>query len=370
MLSLRHIAIATVAATLATMAAGCSDSKKSTAEGPMEVSVAQPLIDSVTLYHSYPGFLSAHSTVDVVCQVNGKLLSKDYASGAFVRKGQVLFRIDPTLYQNQVTEAEAQLATAEASYEYYSKQYAAMQKALEADAVSQMDVIQAKSNMEKAHADIANARANLSTARTNLGYCTIRATQDGYITSASLDPGSYVAGSGQPVTLATIYNDDYMVAVFSIEGTEYDAMMRVQSDTTVYVPLKFQAPLQHDYSAHLYYIDPTVSRSTGTITLKGMVDNSHRELKNSMYVTAMFPYATEPHAIMVRDASISKDQRGSYLYTVNDSNRVVYTPIETGELYHDSLRLVTKGITPQTRYVTSAMLKVRDGMTVKPVMTK
>ncbi len=370
MLPLRYLTIATVAAAIAATAAGCSDSNKTAAEGPMEVSVAQPVVDSVTLYHSYPGFLSAHSTVDVVCQVNGKLLSKDYASGAFVRKGQVLFRIDPTLYRNQVSEAQAQLSTAQASYEYYSKQYAAMQKALEADAVSQMDVIQAKSNMEKAQADIVNARAALSTAQTNLGYCTIRAAEDGYITSASLDPGSYVAGAGQPVTLATIYNDDYMVAVFSIEGSEYDAILKVQNDTSLYVPLKFQAPLQHEYSAHLYYVDPTVSRSTGTITLKGMVDNSHRELKNSMYVTAMFPYATERHAVMVRDASISKDQQGSYLYTVNDSDRIVYTPIETGDLYHDSLRLVTKGITPSTRYVTSAMLKVRDGMTVKPVMTK
>lgn len=122
-----------------------------------------------------------------MCQVNGKLLTKNYASGSFVKKGEVLFTIDPTLYRNQVQEAQAALSTARSNYEYYSKQYAAMQKALQADAVSQMDVIQAKSNMQKAQAAINEAQAQLSTARTNLGYCTVRAPMSGYISGASLD---------------------------------------------------------------------------------------------------------------------------------------------------------------------------------------
>lgn len=361
-----YVAIAVAAAAVL---AGCGDKKsKATDEGPMPVTVAVPVVDSITLYKSYPGFLSSHLMVDVVCQVNGRLLSKTYTSGAFVRQGQVLFQIDPTLYRDQVSEAEASLATARSSYDYYSRQYAAMQKALEADAVSQMDVIQARSNMEKAEAAIKQSQAQLNTARTNLGYCTIRAPKDGYITSATIDPGNYVSGAGQPVTLATIYDNDYMVAVFSVEASQYVEMMKSISDTTIYVPLKFETPMKGTYAAHLYYVDPTVARNTGTITLKGTVPNKEQELKNSMYITAMLPYGTNPRAVLVKDASIGKDQSGSYLYTVNDSDRVVYTHIETGDIYHDSMRLVTKGITPQTRYVTSALLKVRDGMTVKPMM--
>lgn len=79
------------------------------------------------------------------------------------------------------------------------------------------------------------------------------------------------------------------------------------------------------------------------------------------------PFGASSHALLVKDSSIGTDQLGKYLYVVNDSNRIVYTPIETGDIYRDSLRIVTKGIGPESRYVTSAMLKVRDGMEVKPV---
>lgn len=365
------LSIVAVTALATGMLAGCSKkSDNDMQQGPMEVEVATPMVDSVTLYKTYPGFLSSSTIVDVVCQVNGKILTKNYESGAYVRKGQVLFTIDPTLYRDQVREAESALATARAEYEYYSKQYAAMQKALQADAVSQMDVIQAKSNMEKAQAAIAQSQAELNTARTNLSYCTVRAPMDGYITSATMDPGNYVAGAGQPVKLATIYDDTRMTAVFSIEDGQYEAMMsdRIGTDTTsVMLPLTFSSPLPHDYVARLSYVDVTIDKSTGTLTLKGTVANPYHELKNAMYITAALPYGTNPQAILIRDASIGTDQAGKYVYVVNDSNKVVYTPIEVGDLYQDSLRIVTKGLTPKSRYVTSAMLKVRDGMPVKPI---
>ena len=72
---------------------------------------------------------------------------------------------------------------------------------------------------------------------------------------------------------------------------------------------------------------------------------------------------------MVRDASISTDQKGQYVYVVNDSDKVVYTPIVAGDIVNDSMRVVTQGLRPGDRYVTSALLKVRDDMTVKPYMS-
>ena len=78
----------------------------------------------------------------------------------------------------------------------------------------------------------------------------------------------------------------------------------------------------------------------------------------------------DPAALWVKDASISPYQLGKYIYVVNDSDKVVYTPIKVGDLYQDSLRIVNSGIKPGDRYVTKAMLKVRNGQTVKPVLTK
>jgi multidrug efflux pump subunit AcrA (membrane-fusion protein) len=109
--------------------------------------------------------------------------------------------------------------------------------------------------------------------------------------------------------------------------------------------------------------------TTGTRTVRADLANPDGMLKSGAFVTVTLPYARESNAILVRDASIGVDQQGKYLYVVNDSNRVMYRTIKTGQLIDDSLRLVTHGLQPRERYVTQALLKVRDGMTISPQMT-
>ena len=134
------------------------------------------------------------------------------------------------------------------------------------------------------------------------------------------------------------------------------------------MPLKFEQPLAHDYYADLNYLSPSVNQSTGTFNMKAEVKNPYGDIKPGMYVTIDLPYGNNPKAILINDASIGTDQLGKYVYVVNDSDKVVYTPIKIGGLYNDSLRVVNEGLTSRSRYVTSALLKVRDGMTVKPVL--
>ncbi len=353
----------------------CGNKRQAADEGLLTVDVALPVTDSITLYKTYPGYAGANASADVVARVNGQLLSKNYDSGSLVKKGAVLFTIEPTKYSDAVRQAQAALATAESEYEYASKQAQAMKKAFESDAVSRMEVIQAESSMQQAEAAIKNARAALSTANTNLAYCTVRAPFTGHITSATVDVGNYINGEGAPFKLATIYDDSSMIVSFAIEDSQYERMMGAKSDPAVEalyhkVPLEFEEPLPHTYTADMYYTSPAIDKSTGTLNLKVTVDNPYGELRDGMYVTVKFPYDTDPDAILVKDASIGTDQLGKYLYVVNDSDKVVYTPIEVGGIYDDSLRVVTKGISRDSRYVTSAMLKVRDGMPVKPVLTK
>ena len=93
-------------------------------------------------------------------------------------------------------------------------------------------------------------------------------------------------------------------------------------------------------------------------------------LKPGSYISVVLPYEKVSNGILVRDASIGTDQLGKYLYVVNDSNRVEYRRISAGSLVNDTLRLVTAGLEPSDRYVTKALLKVRNGMSVVPVMEK
>lgn len=340
----------------------------------LTVNVALPEVDSVTLTKSYPGYMMANRKVDLVARVDGYLREKCYESGQYVTQGTVLFRIEDTQYRDAVAQAEASLRTARATNDYNTRNYAAMKKALESDAVSQMSVIEAESDMKNSEASIHNAEAALQTARTNLGYCVVRAPFNGHVTASGPDPGAYLAGAGSPVTLATIFDDATMMATFNVEDADF--IKNIQKNRGAMgldfsaIPLAFEDTLPHAYTGNLSYIAPDVDPSTGTLVLRASVDNKYGELKDGMYVTITLPYQMVPDAILVKDAAISTDQAGKYLYVVNDSGKVVYTPIKVSELVRDSMRVVTSGLPKDARYVTQALLKVRDGMKVKPVMTR
>lgn len=352
------------------IATSCSHKEKSGKESTEipEVAVATPETDSVTLVKTYPGTLVSRDWADVIGRVDGTILRQYFQDGQYVRKGQVLYSIESTKYADAVRQAKASLETAKSQYDYYSQQYAAMKKAYESDAVSKMDVIQSDANMRQAQAAIMNATADLSIANTNLAYCSVTAPISGYVTEGNLKIGAYLS---QGTTLCRIVDNSSFSAEFQIESDQYNKMLGMKGglDNAAYrnIPLKFNTPLPHSYTADLSFESPSVSPTTGTILLKGEVKNIDNELKDGMYATVDLPYGFAPRAILVKDAALQTDQLGKYLYTVNDSNRVVYTPVKVGAIYRDSLRIVESGLKPGQAYITKALMSVRPGMEVKPI---
>lgn len=364
------------AASLAAAAMVASCGRKHTSQDaqrpPMDVDVAMVTVDSVVIHKTYPGYLVADKKIDIVGRVNGYLTGKFFNDGQWVKKGTVLFTIEDTQYRDQLQQAQAQLSTALATNDYATRQYNAMKKAYESEAVSQMDVVQAESNMNQSLASIESARAAVQTATTTLSYCTVTAPCDGHVAAPAVTVGDYIAGGGSPVRLATIYDDDYVSSVIAIEDAQYMAILdnRQRGDIRYdSIPVTFNDTLPHRYSGTLTYVAPDVSTGTGTLELKVKIMNPLGELKAGMYSLVHLPVATDPHAVMVLDQAVGTDQRGAYVYTVNDSCRVEYTPVTLGETIGDSLRIVTSGLKPTDRYVTRALLKVRQGMEVNPVMS-
>ena len=355
---------------LCLMLQGCADKKNAMQQPLLSVDVAEVAVDSVTIHKTYPGFLRAGNKIDVVARVSGNLTSKQYTSGDVVRKGQVLFTIESTQYADAVRQAKAQLETAISQLDYAQSHYAAVKKAAEVDAVSRMEVLQAESNVETSKAAVDNARAALRTAQNTLSYCTITSPATGRITGSAVNVGGYVGGGA--MTLATVYDDSSLNAVFNIDDPEHVSVLTNPNSglDLKHIPLTFEEPLSRAYTGDLSYIAPGIDSSTGTLELKASVDNHDGELRDGMYVNISLPYGFTPNGIMVKDASISSDQLGKFVYLVNDSNKVVYTPIKVGEMVNDSMRLVTDGLRPGDRYVTKALLKVRNDMKVKPVMVK
>lgn len=374
--NIKYVGLFMLCAGLCYIFTGCKHKDKSAGETEARpIDVAEVVTDSVVLHKTYPGYLVSGTSADAVALVDGKLIYKYYKAGSYVKKGQKLFGIDPTLYQDAVQRAEAALASAISSRDYAKSRCEAVKRAYEAEAVSKMEVLSAESTLQQAEADIKDCRAALHTAQTNLGYCTIVAPVSGMISESYVGEGNYVNGSGgAPVKMATIYDSSVVSALFEIEDAQYEKMVGRTSGVgdPIYrqIPLQFREKLLHDYTADLIYEAPSVNLNTGTIQLKGDVQNVYNELKSGMYVTIDLPYGVNPKAMLIKDASIGTDQLGKYVYVVNDSNKVVYTPIKVGDTYQDSLRIVESGLRPGERYVTKALLTVRNGETVKPVLTK
>ena len=353
---------------------GCKEKKDAGAMKGMPtlaISVAKPIVKDITLTKDYPGYLTTEKTVNLVARVNGTLQSVSYAPGGRVKKGQLLFVIEPTLYNDKVAQAEAELKTAQAQLEYARNNYSRMKEAVKSDAVSQIQVLQSESSVTEGVAAVSNAEAALSTARTNLGYCYVRAPFDGTISKSTVDVGSYVGGSLQPVTLATIYKDDQMYAYFNVADNQWLEMSMNNQQPTKDLPKKIMVQLGKEgtesYPATLDYLSPNVDLNTGTLMVRANFDNPQGVLKSGLYVSITLPYGEADHAILVKEASIGTDQLGKFLYAVNDSDIVHYRHIEIGQLINDTLRQVLGGLSPQELYVTEALMKVRDGMKIKPI---
>lgn len=337
-----------------------------------KVSVSKPYVMPIVLHKDYPGYLLSNNIVDVVGRVSGYVTLQNFSSGQHIKAGDLLYIIEPTVYENEVSKAEANLKSAQASLDYYKNNYQRMLEASKSDAISQIDLIQAETNVRTAEANVKTAEANLKTAQNTLSYCYVKAPISGVLTTSGAGEGEYVSGSdGNPFKLTTIYNNDPIYAYFNIEDNQY-LMIRMQSQNwESSLPNKVYVNMQEGsyppIEATPNYISPFVNLKTGTLTLRALFENSKYDLKSGMYCTVSLPYGEEENAILIPDASTGTDQLGRYIYVIDNNNIVSYRHIEVGEIINDSLIHVKSGLNPDERFVTKALLKVRAGMKVEPI---
>ncbi|MBR2637296.1 MAG: efflux RND transporter periplasmic adaptor subunit [Bacteroidaceae bacterium] len=346
----------------------CKEQKSEKSSIALPIEVSKPIIKEVTLTREYPGYLDADATVNIVSRVNGTLESNNYKAGSRVKKGDLLFVIEPILYKNAVTQAKATLETAIANLEYARINYKRIEQAAKSDAVSRSDLSQAKTKVDICEAEVSSAQAALETAQQNLEYCYIRAPHNGIMSLSNYSVGNYIAGTASPVVLGTLYKDDIMYAYFDVTDNQW---LRQQQRPDIigkedYIIFSLGEDQYYTYKAKMDYLSPSIETGTGTLRVRAQLNNNDRFLKPGSYINVTLPYKKLEKALLVTDASIGNDQLGSFIYVVNDSNIVEYRHITIGNLVDDTLRIVTEGISPTERYVSKALMKVRNGMKVSP----
>lgn len=335
---------------------------------PIEVST--PIVREITLTREYPGYLKADATIPVVGRVNGSIIKRNFTEGSRVKKGDLLFVIEPTLYENAVTQAQASLQTAIAEQEYARSNYERMQAAISSNAVSEIEVLQAKSRVESCNAAVSNAKAALKTAQTKLGYCYIEAPASGSVSLAKQPTGAYIAGEMSPVELCHLYKDDLMYAFFNIPDIQWFRKALATSEGIDQSIITFTLGEGNiiKRNATIDYLSPNVNTGTGTLQIRAELPNSDGVLKSGSYISIIMPYENVNNALLIKDASIGTDQTGKFIYVLDAQNKAEYRRIEVGDIIDDTLRLVTGGLEANERYVTKALLKVRNGMSIVPIM--
>lgn len=357
-------------ALLSTITACHKKSQPGTDSTALPIEVTTPVVREITLTREYPGYLKADATIPIVGRVNGSIIKRYFTEGSRVKKGDLLFVIEPTLYENAVAQAQASLQTAIAEQEYAKSNYERMQAAINSNAVSEIELLQAKSRVESCNAAVSNAKAALKTAQTKLGYCRIEAPADGSIGLAKQPTGAYIAGEMSPVELCHLYKDDLMYAFFDIPDIQWFRKALATNGGIDQSNITFTLGEGNiiKRNATIDYLSPNVNTGTGTLQIRAELPNNDGLLKSGSYISIIMPYDNVKDALLIKDASIGTDQTGKFIYIVNSQNEVEYRRIETGSIIDDTLRLVTGGLEPDEKYVTKALLKVRNGMPVTPIM--
>jgi RND family efflux transporter MFP subunit len=339
---------------------------------PPKVTVAKPVIKEITAYSYFTGTTSAYNSADLQAQVSGYLQKINFASGDKVKKGDLLFVIDPDPYRAELDQAKADLAVKQADLELAKTTLQRKQAAYEERAVSEVEVIEARAKQEKAVASVQAAKARIEEARINLDYTHIRAPFEGRISRNLVDVGNLITASTH---LATIVDDNPMYVYFDMSEKKLLQFMdqaRAKNATAddpetghpVYLGLENETGYPHQ--GRIDYSDIQVDKSTGTVELRGVFQNKKRSMLPGMFVRVRLPIKKIPRAALVPDAALGADQRGSYLLTVDKDNKVVYTPVKTGPV-KDGMRVINSGLKPGASVIIKGLQQARPGAEVSPV---
>jgi RND family efflux transporter MFP subunit len=352
---------------------GCKqEENKFVAPPPPEVTVQKPVQKKVVNYANFTGNTEAVESVEIKARVEGELESIHFTDSARVEKGDVLFVIDPRTYRADVNAAMAELSIQKADVNLAKATLKRKESAYMDRAISEVEVMDARAQAQKALAGIESAKAEIEKAKLQLSYTRIKAPISGRIGRNLVDAGNLVGASGDKTLLATIVNDDKIYVYFNVterDILEYRENRRkglsraLNEDEAVYLGLFHDKG--YPYKGKLDSIENRVDPETGTIQVRGIFDNSEHVFVPGLFVRIQVPMSPPTDALLVPDSALGADQRGRYLLTVNEKNTVEYRTVEIDENI-DGMRVIRSGISAHDRVITVGLQRVHPGLKVNP----
>jgi multidrug efflux system membrane fusion protein len=293
-----------------------------------------------------------------------------------VAKGRVLFEIEKDQYQAQVDLQAAQLASAKAKRTNAEVQYKRAAALGKDEFASQRAVDDARTNLDAAIAQVAADEASLKLAGISLAYTTVRAPFDGVVSRHLVDIGA-LAGYAGPTKLASILQIDPIYVYFNISEQQLiDLRQMLAKDGKTLKQMReehrkvpMEVALASDpafkYTGSVDYMAPQVDAATGTLQLRGVVENKNVALVPGLFVRVRVPVSRIDNALLVNDTAVMSNQAGSYVMVVGENNVVEQRPVTTGSV-EGQLRVITSGLSSGDKVVIGSIQRAVAGNTVDP----
>jgi multidrug efflux system membrane fusion protein len=345
------------------LADGCSRSQAPKAGGLPPVLVAQALTTNVPVQIDPPpvGHVTAISTVTVRSQIQGKISEVHFKEGQEVRKGDLLFTIDPRPSQAALDQARANLERDAGQLEYAQANYSRDQKLFDAKIVSQDQMDTDRAGLDAAAGTVAADRAAITNALLNLDYCQIHSPVDGRTGSLQTYAGNVVKAPDD--ALLTINQIHPIYVQFGVPEQYLPEIRREMSGKTLPVTVAYENMEEQPPLGELTFIDNTVDPTTGLIQLRATFPNDDRALWPGQFVTVELRLSELTNAVVVPSQAVQTGQNGEFIYVVKPDETVDERPVTIGITYQDET-VVKSGVQAGETVVTDGQLRLEPGVKV------
>jgi multidrug efflux system membrane fusion protein len=361
---------------LVCMVGGCNrgDSQPAMQMPPPLVTVSAATAADVPVYIDEIGHAVASESVTVQPQVTGMLMSKKFVDGADVKKGDLLFEIDPRPFKAALDQAKANLLQAQAAAQYAESDYKRYENLKGTPAVSEEEIEQKENTVEVNAATVKAAEAAVETAQVNLDYCRIASPIDGLTGTRLVDPGNVVDTQGPTggTNLVVIQRLDPIYADFTIDEAQLTQVQRYMSQgtLTVNVELPQDAPSAAGPTTQpfqprvgqLIFLDNAVQDGSGTVKLRAQLPNEDRHFWPGQFVDVRL-VLTVAKSVLIPNEATQISQQGSFVYVLKPDGTADVRPIVLGQRQGD-LIVVEKGLSAGEQVIRTGQTLLQPGSKV------
>jgi multidrug efflux system membrane fusion protein len=347
--------------------AGCDDATGKSAApatpGAPPVSAAIVLEKPIAETQEFSGRLEAIERVEIRSRVSGFITAVNFKPGSEVKKGEVLFVVDPRPYQAEATRAQAAAASARAKADLAKRELARAESLMADKAIARREFDEAAASQKELEANAGAAQAQYEAARLNLAYTRVVSPIDGRVSKAEITLGNLVDATAvltSVVSLQRIYA--------SFDGDE-ETYLRVGARAREGAPVAVRVGLANEegfpHQGKLEFVDNQLDARTGSVRMRATFDNKDGALVPGLFARVQLGAADSRKAVVINERAVGTDQNRKFVFVVGADGKAEYRPVTLGPVV-DGLRVVRSGVKPGEKIVVNGLQRVRPGAPVAP----